>query len=164
MKRNFRWLAALAPAIFFVCVSYGQQKNNIPVPLGLVPIQWPEDNPYSKAKVELGKLLYFDKRLSADGTVSCATCHHPKFAFTDGKPVSVGIQGQKGGRSAPTVINRAYSLAQFWDGRAATLEEQAVGPMANPIEMGNTHEKIVENLMKIPGYRKLFKNVFGTED
>ena len=72
--------------------------------------------------------------------VLCATCHHPKFAFTDGSAVSTGIKGQKGGRSAPTVFNRAYSLAQFWDGRAATLEDQAKGPMANPIEMGNTHE------------------------
>src|SRR5581483_11259810 len=108
--------------------------------------------------------LYFDKRLSADGTISCATCHEPKYAFTDGSAVSEGIRGQKGGRSAPTVINRAYSLAQFWDGRAGTLEEQAKGPMANPIEMGNTHGAIVDRLKKIEGYKKLFAQVYGTDE
>src|SRR5947209_16994301 len=91
-------------------------------PLGLPPLQWPRDNPYSAAKVELGRYLYFDKRLSADESVSCASCHLPQHAFTDGAAVSTGIKSQKGGRSAPTVINRAYSLAQFWDGRAGTLE------------------------------------------
>jgi cytochrome c peroxidase len=93
---------------------------------------WPSENPYSQAKAELGKVLYFDKRLSADGTVACASCHAPEFGFTDGKAVSTGIKAQVGGRSAPTVINRAYSLAQFWDGRAATLEDQAKGPYGEP--------------------------------
>jgi cytochrome c peroxidase len=157
MKTSKFWLGLLGPA-FFLCA-----QEDIRVPLGLLPIQWPADNPYSKAKVELGRLLYFDKRLSADGTVACADCHHPKFAFTDGNSVSTGIKGQKGGRSAPTVFNRAYSLAQFWDGRAATLEEQAKGPMANPIEMGNTHQAVVAKLQEIPGYRTQFKTVFGTE-
>lgn len=133
-------------------------------PLGLMPIIWPADNPYSPEKAELGRLLYFDTRLSADGSVSCATCHSPKFAFTDGAAVSTGIKGQKGGRSAPTVINRAYSLAQFWDGRASTLEAQAVGPMANPIEMGNTHLGVIKTLKSIAGYRALFAKAFGTED
>jgi cytochrome c peroxidase len=152
------WLGLLAPA-FFLCA-----QDDIRVPLGLLPIQWPADNPYSKEKVELGRLLYFDKRLSADSSVSCADCHHPKFAFGDGNAVSTGIKGQKGGRSAPTVFNRAYSLAQFWDGRAATLEEQAKGPMANPIEMGNTHEDLVAKLREIPGYRSRFKTVYGNDD
>ena len=120
--------------------------------MGLPPVQWPKDNPYSREKAELGRFLYFDKRLSADGTVSCATCHQPDFAYTDGQAVSTGVNGQKGNRSAPTVINRAYSVAQFWDGRAASLEEQAKGPMANPLEMGTTHEIIVTKMRKIPGY------------
>ena len=157
MRTTKLWLALLAPAFFLFA------QEDIRVPLGLLPIQWPADNPYSKKKAELGRLLYFDKRLSADGTVSCASCHHPKFAFSDGNNVSTGIKGQKGGRSAPTVFNRAYSLAQFWDGRAATLEEQAKGPMANPIEMGNTHEAIVAKLRTIPGYQTRFKEVFGTD-
>lgn len=140
------------------------------VPLGLPPVYFPEDNPYSKAKVELGRLLYFDKRLSTDNTVACATCHSPEKGFTDAAPVSTGINGQKGGRSAPTVINRAYSTAQFWDGRAPSLEAQAVGPIANPIEMTNlksekaAHGAVVERLKKIKGYRRQFKKIFGTTD
>ena len=90
-------------------------KDGPKIPTGLVPIFWPKDNPYTPQKAELGWLLYFDKRLSADQSVACATCHDPKHAFTDGKPFSSGIRGQLGGRSAPTVINRAYSLDQFWD-------------------------------------------------
>ncbi|MGH7138184.1 MAG: cytochrome-c peroxidase, partial [Pirellulales bacterium] len=104
-------------------------------PLGLPNAFWPEDNPYTKEKAELCWLLYFDKRLSSDKSVSCASCHAPEKAFTDGAAVSVGIKGQKGARSAPTVINRAYSTLQFWDGRAESLEEQAKGPIANPLEM-----------------------------
>jgi cytochrome c peroxidase len=115
-------------------------------------------------KVSLGKQLYFDKRLSRDNTVSCATCHNPRLGFTDGQPVSTGIQVQKGGHSAPTAINRLFSKEQFWDGRAASLEEQAIGPIANPIEMGFTHEEVVQRLQGIEGYRKPFKEVFGTED
>lgn len=151
-------LALLAPA--FVLLA---QEAPVAVPLGLLPIQFPRDNPYSVAKRELGRLLYYDKRLSADGTVACASCHDPKFAFTDGKAVSDGIKAQKGGRSAPTIFNRAYSLNQFWDGRAKSLEEQAGGPMANSIEMGNTHDAVVGTLREIPGYRAMFKQAFGSE-
>ena len=134
------------------------------IPLGLVPRLWPRDNPYSKEKVELGRLLYFDTRLSADNTIACASCHQPDLGFSDGRPTSAGIGGQRGGRNAPTVINRAYSLEQFWDGRAPTLEEQAKGPIANEIEMGNTHEKVVATLGAIPEYRRRFGEVFGSED
>jgi cytochrome c peroxidase len=133
-------------------------------PAGMPAFSWPSNNPYSAAKAELGRYLYFDTRLSADNTVSCATCHDPKFAFTDGAAVSTGIKGQKGGRSAPTVINRAYALSQFWDGRAESLEEQAKGPMQNPIEMGNTHAAIVARLRGIAGYRPLFAKAFGSEE
>jgi cytochrome c peroxidase len=155
-------LALLAPAVF---VSFSLAADpNLEVPLGLLPIRFPKDNPYTPEKRELGRLLYYDVRLSADGTVSCATCHSPANAFTDNKPVSDGIRGQRGGRSAPTVFNRAYSLAQFWDGRAASLEAQAAGPMANPIEMGNTHEAVVATIKNIPGYRALFQKAFGSEE
>src|SRR5260370_2431702 len=156
------------PAIFFLsCLDAAQPPAKYArprEPLGLVPVVWPRDNPYTPQKASLGRLLYFDPPPSADGTVSCATSHTPKYAFTAGAAVSTGIRGQKGNRSAPTVINRAYSLAQFWDGRAPRLEEQAKGPMANPIEMGSTHIGIVENLKKIPGYRTLFTTAFGTDD
>ena len=134
------------------------------MPLGLIPVQFPKDNPYTPEKAALGKLLYFDTRLSADNTVSCASCHSPEFAFTDGKAVSDGIRAQKGGRSAPTVINRAYSLNQFWDGRAKSLEEQAGGPMQNPIEIGNTHEGVVKSIQGIAGYAPLFAKAFGSPE
>jgi cytochrome c peroxidase len=134
------------------------------IPLGLPPIFWPKDDPYTPEKARLGWLLYFDKRLSADSTIACATCHSPKFAFTDGARFSTGIRGQLGGRSAPTVINRAYSLEQFWDGRAKSLEDQAKGPIANPIEMGHTHEACAGCVAGIPGYRKLFQQAFGPGD
>src|SRR6185503_8781492 len=78
-------------------------------PLGLPAIPWPADNPYSAAKCELGRLLYFDKRLSSDGTVACASCHKPSLTFTDGLPIAVGIHGKKGVRNAPIDVNRAYS-------------------------------------------------------
>ena len=132
-----------------------------PLPLGMKAPDVPEDNPLTKAKVELGKVLYFDKRLSRDNTVSCATCHDPKKGWTDQLPVSVGVKSQKGGRSAPTVLNSAYSEVQFWDGRAATLEDQAKGPIENPVEMGLTHAEVVGRLSAIKGYGPLFKAAFG---
>ena len=102
---------ALVPAFFLSAAAIPQKSKTAmkrpTEPLGLVPVIWPRDNPYSPEKAELGRYLYFDPRLSADGSVSCATCHNPKYAFTDGAAVSTGIKGQKGGRSAPTVINRA---------------------------------------------------------
>jgi len=154
-----------APSVLCFATDPGARKGTAPrEPLGLVPVAFPKDNPYSPEKAELGRLLYFDPRLSADNSVSCATCHSPRHAFTDGAPVSTGIRGQKGGRSAPTVINRAFSLAQFWDGRAASLEEQAKGPMANPIEMGHTLEGVAERLRGIAGYRALFAKVYGAGD
>jgi cytochrome c peroxidase len=168
MTKRIYGPALTASALFVIAaaatVAGLAADASIAVPGGLLPVQFPRENPYTPEKAELGKLLYFDKRLSKDGTVSCATCHDPKFAFTDGKAVSNGIGGQKGGRSAPTVINRAYSLAQFWDGRAKSLEEQAKGPMANPIEMGNTHGGVVGNLKAIAGYRPLFVKAFGTAE
>ena len=143
----------------------GQTPYQLTLPLGLEKdsLVIPEDNPLTKEKVALGKLLFFDKRLSANDTIACASCHMPSLAFTDGQPVSTGIDGQKGGRSAPTAINRAFSSAQFWDGRAATLEEQSVGPFANPIEHGfKDHDELVAKAKSIAGYSPLFERAFGT--
>ncbi|HED65559.1 MAG TPA: c-type cytochrome [Planctomycetes bacterium] len=123
----------------------------------------PADNPLSPAKIELGRQLYFDKRLSKDGTVSCATCHDPAMGWTDNAPVSTGIRGQKGGRSAPTVVNRLFGKTQFWDGRAASLEEQALGPIGNPIEMGFSPEEAAARLAGIEGYVLQFEAVFGAK-
>jgi cytochrome c peroxidase len=148
----------------FLIAAAGLYGASVTVPLGLQPIAWPADNPYTPEKADLGRLLYFDTRLSADNSVSCATCHAPNYAFTDALPVSNGIGHQKGTRNAPTIINGAYATVQFWDGRASTLEQQAVGPMANLVEMGNTQEGVVTKLKAIPGYRALFAKAFGTED
>jgi cytochrome c peroxidase len=144
--------------------SAAEYKLTIPFGLEETKVVIPEDNPLTKDKVELGRLLFFDKRLSQDNTIACANCHLAKFGFTDGKPVSTGIRGQKGGRSAPASINRVFSSAQFWDGRAATLEAQSVGPFTNPIEHGfANYDVMMAKMMKIAGYRKLFKQVFGDE-
>jgi cytochrome c peroxidase len=124
----------------------------------------PADNPLTKEKVELGRAIFFDKRMSKDNTIACASCHMAKKGFADGMPVSTGIKGLKGGRSAPVSFNRVYSKAQFWDGRAATLEDQSIGPFANPIEHGfASHDEMVAKMKKMPGYRKLFQEVFGGE-
>ena len=119
-----------------------------------------DKNPMTLAKIELGRQLYFDKRLSADATVSCADCHHPDEGYARHTQFGVGIDKQEGGRNSPVSYNRILSDAQFWDGRAASLEEQAVGPIANPIEMGNTHAKAVETLKNIEGYRIQFEKIF----
>lgn len=134
------------------------------VPLGLEAPEVPAANPVTDEKVELGKALYFDTRLSRDNTVSCATCHDPKKGWTDQAAVSTGIKGQKGGVSSPSVLNSAYYSLQFWDGRADSLEAQAKGPIENPVEMGFTHQEAVERISKIKGYRKMFEKAFGDDE
>jgi cytochrome c peroxidase len=124
-------------------------------------------DPPTRERVRLGRWLFFDKRLSADDTISCATCHKPENAFSEPTPVSTGIGGQTGGRKAPSFTNQAWTSLPhfFWDGRAASLEEQAGGPMINPIEMGNeNHDLVVAKLSAIKGYAKYFKEAFGTEE
>lgn len=123
----------------------------------------PADNPQTDAKIRLGAQLYFDGRLSADGTISCATCHDPKTGWANHNPTDTGIRGQKGGRNSGTILDAAYMKYQFWDGRAGSLEEQALGPIHNPIEMGETLENVVLKLRAIPGYRAQFKEVFGAD-
>lgn len=130
--------------------------------LGLPPVPVPADNPMTPEKIELGKLLYFETRMSKDGKVSCATCHEPQAGWAEHRPTSKGIHEQVGDRNAPTVINAAYMTSMFWDGRMTTLEEQALGPIENPIEMGMTMEVVTANLEKIPEYKERFQKVFGT--
>jgi cytochrome c peroxidase len=116
-------------------------------------------------KVRLGRWLFFDRRLSADGTVSCATCHRPEHAFSEPRATSVGIRGQLGARKAPPVLNVAWPMYEsfFWDGRAATLVDQAKGPIVNPLEMGNTHERAAATIAAVPGYRRVMAEAFGDE-
>jgi cytochrome c peroxidase len=144
--------------------SQTAKEFSLSLPRGVLPPLIPDDNPLTEAKVVLGQKLYFDARLSADDTVSCATCHDPAKGFADGKPVAAGIGGKTGARNSPTVLAAAFNEFQFWDGRAATLEEQAKGPMTNPVEMGMaSHDVVVAKLQKIPEYPPLFKQAFGSD-
>ena len=122
----------------------------------------PADNPQTPGKISLGQKLFFDRRLSADGTVSCSTCHDPALAFTDRKPTSVGIKGRVGQRNAPTVLNALYNKTQFWDGRVNTLEEQAALPIVNSVEMGHPNlDAAVAQIAAVEEYRQAFRAVFG---
>jgi cytochrome c peroxidase len=137
--------------------SFGPQKlGNLP------PVVVPLNNPQSSLKILLGKQLFFDTRLSTNNTISCATCHDPAMGWSDAGPTSTGTDGQKGPRRSPPVSNAAYSHLQFWDGRSPSLEDQAKGPVGNPIEMGNTLELMTRSVQDIPGYVKEFEQVFGT--
>ena len=131
------------------------------VPLGLPPVPVPEENPITPEKVALGKMLYFDTRLSKDGNISCATCHDPEMAWAEHKPTSTGIGDQVGGANSPTVINAAYAKTQFWDGREPTLEAQALGPIENPIEMGHELPAMIADLSKVTDYGPAFEKAFG---
>lgn len=133
------------------------------VPRGLPPLPVPDDNALSPEKIELGRMLYFDRRLSRDGTIACATCHDPKMAWAEHSSTSTGIGKQVGNRNSPTILNAAYAKTQFWDGRATSLEEQALGPIENPIEMGHALPELIEQLKQIPEYRDRFQKVFGQE-
>ncbi|MCA9021681.1 MAG: cytochrome-c peroxidase, partial [Planctomycetaceae bacterium] len=142
-------------------------EKNVPAISGPLPtkVSSPEDNPTTAAKVELGKQLFFDPRLSLTGTVSCNSCHNVMEGGDDGRPSSMGIHGRIGPRNAPTVWNSVFQTSQFWDGRALSLEEQAKGPMVAAPEMGMPdHNKAMERIAAIPGYRTAFAKVFGKED
>jgi cytochrome c peroxidase len=125
----------------------------------------PKDNPTSAVRVALGKKLFFDPRLSKDGTVSCNSCHNVMSAGSDNRKTSLGVGAKPGGRNSPTVWNSAFLSVQFWDGRAASLEDQAKGPLTNPIEMAMpSHDAVVARVKQIPGYVDEFKKAFGGAD
>jgi cytochrome c peroxidase len=116
-------------------------------------------------KVRLGRWLFFDGRLSRDGTVSCASCHRPENAFSEPTPHSTGVGGKQGTRKAPPIVNAAVAIFDhyFWDGRAGSLAEQAKGPIENPLEMASTRDDVVRTLSGIAGYRKAFREAYGDE-
>jgi cytochrome c peroxidase len=123
-------------------------------------------DPPTPERVRLGRWLFYDARISANGSVSCASCHRPEQAFSEPTPVSTGIGGQQGSRKSPSFVNAAFAFYPnfFWDGRASSLEEQALGPIANPIEMGNTHDRMIQTLTEIDAYKPYFVEAFGSED
>jgi cytochrome c peroxidase len=148
--------------------SSASSQLGLRIPTGIPENLWrkliPANNPLTKDKVALGKALYFDKRLSQDGTVSCATCHDPAMAFADANPLAVGLGGKTGVRNAPTVLNAMFSDLQFWDGRAPSLEEQVKQPLVNPVEMGmSSFDAAVARVAASDDYRRKFSQVFGDE-
>jgi cytochrome c peroxidase len=179
-NRERRWLAKIAVVVAFMCgltttalmttksntsVAASAQFN-LPkwVPRELWESLIPKDNPFSVEKAALGEKLYFDKRLSVDKSVSCATCHDPAYGLSDNNVVGIGIELKKGARNAPTVLNSMFNELQFWDGRAPSLEEQAKLPLINPIEMGmKDYDAVVARVTAVPEYQEEFRKVFGNE-
>jgi cytochrome c peroxidase len=158
-------LAAASEALSFAAV---RDLVDAVVPLGLPQDLWenyiPRHNRQSAEKIELGRKLFFDKRLSRDGSVSCATCHDPEKGFADGRDVAQGIEQRRGTRNSPTLLNVLFNSGQFWDGRADSLEDQATLPLINPLEMGNSSlEVVTARLKSLPEYRVEFRSVFGSE-
>lgn len=142
--------------------TLGQERFRLSTPLGLdeyFPV--PEDNLLTPEKIELGRRLFFDKLLSADCSLTCASCHKPELAFSDGLSIAIGVGGRKGTRSAPALINRAYGRSFFWDGRADTLEEQVLAPIQNPVEMNLTLDALSARLKADAGYVDSFRRVFS---
>jgi cytochrome c peroxidase len=147
--------------------SFGSVVVFAQLPRGIPQALWrkriPATNPMTAEKIALGEQLYFDKRLSASGAVSCALCHDPANAFTDQEALSTGVSGNQGTRNAPTILNAMFSDRLFWDGRAASLEDQAKQPLTNPAEMGmGSYNLVVARVSSIPEYQKTFRRVFGT--
>jgi cytochrome c peroxidase len=167
----FFWLLLLL-SLASGLLLYSQEKAAAPLlpigkpvqikaPLGLPPVPIPADNPPTAETIALGRRLYYDPILSIDKTVSCATCHDPRYGFADPKPVSEGVGKKTGTRNSPPVVNAAYFQVQFWDGRAPSLEKQAEGPVQNPVEMANTLAEVETRLNADPGYRKQFAEAWG---
>ena len=152
-------LVAFSPLFILLCGALSSYAGPFePLP-AKPPV--PADNPMTPKKIKLGKELFFDPRLSKTGTVSCNSCHDVMGAGDDNRPFSTGVHGQLGGRSAPTVYNAAFMSVQFWDGRAKNLEEQAKGPLVNPVEMAmDAHDEVISRISKIPGYIGEFAEAF----
>ena len=150
MTRSILLLASLT-------ISCAGPKAEVGPALGLPPSRAPQ----RAELVAAGRKLFFDTRLSADNSISCATCHNPDLAFADGRKTSIGVNGQIGKRNSPTVLNAVYARLQFWDGRAADLEDQAGGPMANSIEMNQSHEISIRKLSADPDLVAAFEKAFG---
>ena len=166
-------MLSLLLAIGLSRFSMAAEPYVLHVPLGLEKkrVRIPAENPMTGAKVQLGKQLFFDPRLSRDDTISCASCHHPEHGWSNGRQFATGVDGQVGGRNAPTIINTGYINGRslrftqnlmFWDGRALDLEGQALGPIQNPIEMDLSLDELEEKLNKLAGYREQFQTVFGS--
>jgi len=159
---RYRLSVAMAGSLIFLGSLAGLAAVRAQSTLGLPPVPIPRDNPQTPEKVALGHALFDDKRLSADGKVSCSTCHQPDRGFTDGRSVAQGVQQRAGSRNTPTLINSAYLTSLFWDGRRKSLEEQAADPLVNPVEhaLGN-HEELLATVRADAAYVAGFRAAFG---
>lgn len=153
----------IALAILFLAISSLAAEESVSLPKPLPSVDQPDDNPTSDAKIALGRQLFFDPRLSRSGKIACATCHDPEKGFSNGRRFGIGVDGREGTRNVPTLMNVAYNRFQFWDGRAASLEEQALMPIQNPKEMDLPLDELVAKLSDVEEYRRHFKQVFGGE-
>lgn len=160
-KRGWGGVALFATLILSIMAYPSAALPTDLGPLGSVPV--PQNNPQTPEKIELGKRLFFDRRLSGDGTMSCATCHNPELAFTDGLDISLSYPTTKNWRNSPTLINVAYRKYLFHDGRAKTLEEQALFPMMSAFEMNKNPDYLEEHIRSVPEYAAEFSKVFGDE-
>jgi len=167
---RFRIRLGILLAAALLVVSGCRSHEDVPlgkhlklsIPLGLPPLPIPKDNPLTTDSIALGRKLFFDRRLSRENGVSCASCHDPAKAFTDGRAVSAGVGGTLGVRNAPTVLNAAYLKTLFWDGRASSLEDQSGSPMQNSLEMDQNHMLTVFRVNADPEYRILASKAFGS--
>lgn len=165
MRRKIRWaklLSALVVVATVLGAIRGQEQFRLATLLGLDEYFYvPEDNPLTPQKIELGRRLFFDTRLSADHTISCASCHKPELAFSDGLTISTGAGNRKGPRHTPALVNLVYATSFFWDGRVATLEEQVLHPIQNPVEMNLTLEELNARLKADASYLAEFRQAFA---
>jgi len=146
------------------CDTVGQNAPRVAilsVPSSFDPVPIPSHNPLTEEKVELGRRLFFDVRLSEDRTVSCASCHIPTLAFSDPRPLSFGVHGRLGIRNSPSLVNAAYLKLLFWDGGAFTLESQALGPLENPVEMNMNLGELLDRIQQDSSYVEEFQDVFN---
>ncbi|WP_111978882.1 cytochrome-c peroxidase [Algibacillus agarilyticus] len=149
--------AILIISLLITNVAFATSKLSTP---DIDDIEYPDEEEHSQSEIELGKTLFFDTRLSSNQKQSCATCHNPDLGFGDGLKTSLGTMGEHVGRNAPHLYNLAWGAIFFWDGRAATLEEQALGPIAAPGEMNLPLTELIPRLAKVDFYRKQFSDIY----
>ncbi|UCZ57212.1 cytochrome-c peroxidase [Desulfurispirillum indicum] len=161
----FGTLAIVGTSLIIAACSGSSQQALDPKEVfsNLGPMPVPADNPMTPEKIELGKMLYFDTRLSGDNTLSCASCHEPEKGWSDGRRTFLGFQGHQGHRNSPTIINSGYHSLQFLDGRMKTLEDQALGPIQDPGEMNLSLDELVQKLNAVPAYVQKFEEIFGPD-
>ena len=162
LRRQVR-LGSVVVIGFLMLLGQGLVDAGTPADIGpLPPVPVPEDNPLTPEKIELGGLLFFDARLSADGSLACVSCHLPDQGWALHTPLSIAYPTNMERRLSPTLVNVAYNKALLWDGRAGSLEKQALGPIQNPLHMNQNLDLLIEKLNAIPDYAERFQKVFGT--